>query len=70
MLELDDIQSGVLRPRPIAVRCDLHPASASTIAEAGRELMRRLAGVGRVGGAPDEPGRRHLGQRRAHVLRG
>ena len=26
MLELDDIQSGVLRPRPCAVRGDLHPA--------------------------------------------
>lgn len=44
MLELDDIQSGVLRPRPtpfdatyIIVRIDERPA--------GRELMRRLSGV-------------------------
>ena len=37
--------------------------------EAGRELMRRLQRRGDLGRRPDEPGRRHLGQRRAHLPR-
>ena len=66
VLELDDIQSGVLRPRPSAVRRDLHPAPHRRSARRARAdaAPRRR---GRVGGAPDEPGGRHLGQRRAHL---
>ena len=52
-LELDDIQSGVLRPRPT-------PFAATYIIfriddrAAGRELMRRLSDVVAVGGSPGE----------------
>lgn len=56
MLELDDIQSGVLRPRPtpfdatyIIVRID-EPS-------AGRELMRRLGSVVSSAANPESPGR-------------
>lgn len=56
MLELEDIQSGVLRPRPspyastyILLRIDE--------ARAGRELLRRLADVVTSAAAPDRPGR-------------
>jgi Dyp-type peroxidase family len=55
-LDLDDIQSGVLRPRPspyaaayILLRIDDRPQ--------GRELMRRLSGVVTSAAAPDRPGR-------------
>jgi Dyp-type peroxidase family len=54
MLELDDIQSGVLRPRP-------SPYVATYIAfriddrKAGRELMRRAAGVVTSAANPDSP---------------
>ena len=56
MLELDDIQSGVLRPRPT-------PYAATYILlriddrKAGRELMRRLERGRGLGRPPDEPGR-------------
>ena len=56
MLELDDIQSGVLRPRPspyastyILLRIDER--------RAGRELLRRLSEVVTSAAAPDRPGR-------------
>ena len=55
VLELDDIQSGVLRPRP-------NPYAATYIllriddAEAGRELMRRLAGAVTPAAAPERAG--------------
>lgn len=56
MLELDDIQSGVLRPRPtpfdatyIIVRIDDRAA--------GRELMRRLSAVVSSAANPENPGR-------------
>src|SRR5215813_7387278 len=54
MLELDDIQSGVLRPRPT-------PYVATYIAfriddrKAGRELMRRVAGVVTSAANPRSP---------------
>lgn len=54
MLELDDIQSGVLRPRPT-------PYVATYIAfriddrKAGRELMRRVAGVVTSAAKPTSP---------------
>src|SRR5262249_44228586 len=54
MLELDDIQSGVLRPRPT-------PYVATYIAfriddrKAGRELMRRVAGVVTSAANPTSP---------------
>src|SRR5262245_63334542 len=54
MLELDDIQSGVLRPRPT-------PYAATYIAfriddrKAGRELMRRIAGVVTSAANPTSP---------------
>jgi Dyp-type peroxidase family len=55
VLELDDIQSGVLRPRPnpyaavyILLRID--------VAEAGRELMRRLASAVTPAAAPQRAG--------------
>ena len=54
MLELDDIQSGVLRPRPapyvatyIVLRIDE--------AKAGRELMRRVARVVTSAASPTSP---------------
>ncbi len=66
MLELDDIQSGVLRPRPspyvatyIAFRID-DPI-------AGRELMRRISLVVTPASNPTSPARRHMGQRRSDV---
>ena len=55
VLELEDIQSGVLRPRP-------NPYAAVYIllrideAEAGRELMRRLAGAVTPAAAPERAG--------------
>jgi Dyp-type peroxidase family len=55
-LELEDIQSGVLRPRP-------SPYAASYILlriddrRAGRELLRRLANVVTSAASPDRPGR-------------
>src|SRR5689334_14661639 len=56
VLELDDIQSGVLRPRPspyastyILLRIDERVQ--------GRELMRRLSGVVTSAANPDRPGR-------------
>ena len=55
-LELDDIQSGVLRPRP-------SPYAATYILlriddrRAGRELLRRLSEVVTSAAAPDRPGR-------------
>lgn len=55
-LELDDIQSGVLRPRP-------SPYAATYILlriddrRAGRELMRRLSEVVTPAAAPNRPGR-------------
>src|SRR5215510_10866348 len=56
VLELDDIQSGVLRPRPspyaavyILLRIDAP--------EAGRELMRRLAEAVTSAAAPERAGR-------------
>ena len=69
MLELDDIQSGVLRPRPA-------PYAATYILlriddrDAGRELMGRLAQRRGLGRPPDEPGGRHLGQRRRSPTQG
>src|SRR3954471_1062916 len=54
MLELDDIQSGVLRPRP-------SPYAATYILfhiedpRAGRELMRRFAGVVASAAEPTSP---------------
>src|SRR5215472_3308998 len=56
VLELDDIQSGVLRPRP-------SPYAATYILlriddpRAGRELLRRLSDVVTSAAAPDRPGR-------------
>jgi len=56
LLELDDIQSGVLRPRPtpyvatyVLFRIDRR--------EAGRELMRRLSGVVTSAARPESSGR-------------
>lgn len=55
-LELDDIQSGVLRPRP-------HPYAATYLvlrideARAGRELLRRLSPVVTSAAEPERPGR-------------
>ncbi len=68
MLELDDIQSGVLRPRPspYAATYILSPhrrpqsrAGVDAAAERSRDLGRE----------PDQPVSRHLGQRRAHLPR-
>ena len=60
VLELDDIQGGVLRPRPT-------PYQATYVIfriddrEAGRELMRRLSNV--VASSPsNKSGRGHLGE--------
>src|SRR3954471_21931680 len=56
LLELEDIQSGVLRPRPT-------PYAATYILlriderRAGRELLRRLSEVVTSAAAPDRPGR-------------
>ncbi|RYF97099.1 MAG: peroxidase, partial [Caulobacteraceae bacterium] len=56
MLELADIQSGVLRPRP-------SPYAATYIllrideARAGRELLRRLSDIVTSAAAPVRPGR-------------
>src|SRR3954469_15364518 len=56
LLELEDIQSGVLRPRPT-------PYAATYILlriderRAGRELLRRLSDVVPSAAAPDRPGR-------------
>jgi deferrochelatase/peroxidase EfeB len=56
VLELDDIQSGVLRPRPV-------PFTASYIIlriddrAAGRELMRRLSTVVASAAHPSSPAR-------------
>src|SRR5215472_2936984 len=56
VLELDDIQSGVLRPRP-------SPYAATYILlriddrRAGGELLRRLSGVVTSSASPDRPGR-------------
>ena len=53
-LELDDIQSGVLRPRPT-------PYAATYMLlriddrKAGRELMRRLSDGGDIGRQPGQP---------------
>ena len=55
-LELDDIQSGVLRPRPT-------PYAATYILfriddrKAGRELMRRASAVVTSAAQPDQPAR-------------
>ncbi len=55
LLDLDDIQSGLLRPRP-------SPYAATYILlridapEAGREFLRRLTGVVTSAAAPDRPG--------------
>ena len=66
MLELDDIQSGVLRPRPT-------PYAATYVLlriddrKAGRELMRRASAVVTSAANPTSPVARYLGERRAHL---
>ena len=69
VLELDDIQSGVLRPGPLRTRRPTS-CSASTTATRGRELMRRLERRRDLGRRhPTSPLARYLGQRRAHLPR-
>ena len=66
VLELDDIQSGVLRPRPA-------PYAATYVLfriddrDAGRELMRRLRSVVGFGGAVRALAQRYVGERRAEL---
>ena len=65
-LELDDIQSGVLRPRPT-------PYAATYIAfriddrNAGRDLMRRVSEVVDFGCQSQQSAGRHVGQRRLNL---
>ena len=66
MLELDDIQSGVLRPRPgpyeatyIVLRIDDR--------KAGRELMSRISRVVTSAANPDQSIGRHLGKCRFDI---
>jgi Dyp-type peroxidase family len=55
VLELDDIQSGVLRPRPSPYAA-VYFLLRIDVAEAGRELMRRLANVVTPAAAPARKG--------------
>ena len=64
MLELDDIQSGVLRPRPA-------PYAAAYVLfriddrQGGAGIDPPHTPVGGIGCAPGEPGGRHVGKRRS-----
>ncbi len=55
-LELDDIQSGVLRPRPTPFRATYIILRIDD-RDAGRELMRRLSGVVASAAHPESPAR-------------
>src|SRR3954469_7417102 len=56
LLELDDIQSGVLRPRPSPYAASYILLRIDDRAD-GRRLMRRLCDVVTPAAAPDRPGR-------------
>lgn len=55
VLDLDDIQSGVLRPRPSPYAA-VYFLLRIDMPQAGRELMRRLAGVVTPAASPDRAG--------------